>query len=97
MMRDAMEGQRAMDRLFGSHWQRVFVPPFHALTMPFKSLLPSLGYRGLSSGLPYKPRLATVPEVRPKRYDRFAQAVLLRGRGGGWDGRHELRTLVRDG
>lgn len=63
MMHDAMQGQRAMDRLFGSDWERVFVPPFHALTMPFKSVLPILGYRGVSSGLPYKPPIATVPEV----------------------------------
>jgi FkbM family methyltransferase len=63
MMSDALEGQRAMDRLFEGGWQRVFVPPFHALTSAFKSVIPSLGYLGLSSGKPHKARISTVPEV----------------------------------
>jgi hypothetical protein len=64
MMHDALCGQRALDRLFGpSGWQPVFVPPNHSLSMTFKSLIPSLGYVGLSAGAPLTPRLDYVPEV----------------------------------
>ncbi|MHC5018667.1 MAG: FkbM family methyltransferase [Planctomycetota bacterium] len=64
MCADAEAGRRAMDALFGpAGWSPVFVPPFHALAVPFKLLLPSLGYRGLSAGPPGTPPAATVPEV----------------------------------
>jgi hypothetical protein len=64
MVRDALAGQRALDRLLGpSGWQRVFVPPNHALSMPFKSLIPSLGYLGVSAGVQLTPPLDHVVEV----------------------------------
>jgi hypothetical protein len=64
MMTEAHNGQVALDRIFGeTRWQRVFVPPFHALSVPFKRLLPSLGYWGLSAGLPLTPPIDTVAEV----------------------------------
>jgi hypothetical protein len=64
MMTEAHKGQLALDRMFGeAGWQRVFVPPFHALSIPFKRLLPSLGYWGLSAGLPLTPPIDTVAEV----------------------------------
>jgi hypothetical protein len=64
MMADAHNGQIVLDRIFGNAgWQRVFVPPFHALSVPFKMLLPSLGYWGLSAGLPRTLPIDTVAEV----------------------------------
>ena len=64
MMAEAHRGQRALDGLFGvTGWQRIFVPPFHALSVPFKMLLPSLGYSGLSAGHPLTPQINTLPEV----------------------------------
>ena len=64
MVADARKGQARLDRLFGEQgWQRVFVPPFHAFCVPFKMLLPSLGYRGLSAGDPLTPPVQTVAEV----------------------------------
>lgn len=64
MMTEAHKGQLALDRMFGeAGWQRVFVPPFHALSVPFKRLLPSLGYWGLSAGVPLTPPIDTVTEV----------------------------------
>lgn len=64
MLREALSGQQALDRLFGpSRWQRVFVPPNHMLSLPFKSLLPGLGYLGVSAGLPLTPPLEHVVEV----------------------------------
>jgi hypothetical protein len=64
MMADAHNGQVALERKFGNAgWQRVFVPPFHALSIPFKMMLPSLGYRGLSAGLPRTLPIDTVTEV----------------------------------
>lgn len=84
MMADAHHGQIALDRLFGQNtWQKVFVPPFHALSNCFKGLLPSLGYWGLSSGLPLSPPIGTVKEVNaeidvmnwPERAFHGAEAV----------------------
>jgi hypothetical protein len=64
LMRDALAGQRAMDLRFGrTGWQRVFVPPFHALVVPLKRVLPSLGYTGVSAGDPHTPPIATVAEA----------------------------------
>jgi hypothetical protein len=64
MMADARNGQLRLDRLFGERgWQRIFVPPFHAFCVPFKMLLPSLGYHGLSAGDPLTPPVDTVTEV----------------------------------
>lgn len=64
MMAEAQNGQLALDRMFGkAGWQRVFVPPWHALSVPFKMLLPSLGYLGLSAGCPLTRPLRTVAEV----------------------------------
>jgi len=64
LKQDALLGQRSLDHTFGPNsWQRVFVPPFHALSVPFKALLPELGYLGLSAGLPLTPRLEHVFEV----------------------------------
>lgn len=64
MIEDALSGQRALDRLFGpSGWQRVFVPPYHLMSMPFKAHLPRLGYLGVSAGVPLTPRLEHVVEV----------------------------------
>jgi hypothetical protein len=64
MSADAVAGQLAMDRTFGPRgWQRVFVPPNHCLSMRFKTLLPALGYLGVSAGIPLTPRLRHVPEV----------------------------------
>ena len=64
MTHDALIGQRALDRLFGpSGWQRVFVPPNHAISMAFKALIPSLGYLGVSAGVPVTPGLDHVVEV----------------------------------
>jgi hypothetical protein len=64
MMAEAHSGQLALDRLFGkAGWQRVFVPPFHALSVPFKTLLPGLGYWGLSAGLPLTPPIDTIVEI----------------------------------
>jgi glycosyltransferase involved in cell wall biosynthesis len=64
MVGDALAGQRALDHLFGpSGWQRVFVPPNHLLSMRFKTLIPSLGYLGLSAGAPLTPELDHVFEV----------------------------------
>jgi hypothetical protein len=63
MTHDAMCGQRALDRLFGpAGWQRVFVPPNHLISMPFKTALPRLGYLGLSAGGELTPHLAGVVE-----------------------------------
>jgi hypothetical protein len=64
MVHDALLGQQALDGVFGrAGWQRVFVPPNHMLAVPFKSLLPGLGYLGVSAGVPLTPRLAHVVEV----------------------------------
>ena len=64
MMADSRKGQLALDRKFGElGWQRVFVPPFHALSVPFKMVLPSLGYWGLSAGQPLTPSINTLAEL----------------------------------
>jgi len=64
MTEDAKQGQVALDRIFGpAGWQRVFVPPFHALSLPFKMTIPSLGYWGVSAGRPLTPRLEAIPEA----------------------------------
>jgi hypothetical protein len=64
MVADAKDGQAAMDAVFGSQgWQRVFVPPFHALAMSFKAEISRLGYLGLSAGEPLTPRFDGLLEV----------------------------------
>ena len=64
LQRDAIAGQLIMDRAFGAHgWQRVFVPPNHMLSVPFKGVLPTLGYVAVSAGEPSTPVLPHVPEV----------------------------------
>jgi hypothetical protein len=64
MMHDALVGQRALDRLFGpAGWQRVFVPPFHLVSMPFKAVIHDLGYLGISAGVQLTPSLDHVTEV----------------------------------
>ncbi len=64
MMDDALAGQRSLDRLFGpAGWQRVFVPPNHALSVPFKALIPSLGYLGVSAGVQLTPPIDHVIEM----------------------------------
>jgi hypothetical protein len=64
MIADAVAGQRALDRLFGpAGWQRVFVPPNHQLSLPFKALVPTLGYLGVSAGIPLTPPIDQVAEV----------------------------------
>lgn len=64
MVHDALAGRRELDRVFGpGGWQRVFVPPNHMLSVAFKSLLPGLGYLGVSAGDPLTTRLAHVVEV----------------------------------
>ncbi|MGI8928776.1 MAG: glycosyltransferase [Candidatus Limnocylindrales bacterium] len=64
MVDDAIAGGDGLDGLFGpSGWQRVFVPPFHALSLAFKEKIPSLGYVGLSAGDPLTPPVAGLPEV----------------------------------
>ncbi|MBA2293222.1 MAG: glycosyltransferase [Gemmatimonadales bacterium] len=64
MMTDALNGRNALDELCGrTGWQRVFVPPNHCLAMPFKSLIPALGYRVLSAGVPLTPELPHVAEL----------------------------------
>jgi hypothetical protein len=63
-VRDALQGQRAMDALFGAAgWQHVFVPPFHLWSLDFKMLTPLLGYEGVSSGNPTTPRVQGVAEL----------------------------------
>ena len=39
------------------------MPPFHLLSMRFKALIPSLGYRGVSAGVELTPRIDHVAEV----------------------------------
>ncbi len=64
MTDDALAGQRCLDLLFGpAGWQRVFVPPNHMLSIPFKALIPRLGYLGVSSGVPLTPPLHRVVEM----------------------------------
>jgi hypothetical protein len=64
MVADAQRGQESLDRLLGPNgWQKVFVPPFHLISLPFKSLIPSLGYLGLSAGEPLTPPIPGVFEV----------------------------------
>lgn len=66
LVADILRGQAALDALFGkSGWQRVFVPPFHALALSLKTVLPILGYVGVSIGCHERPTpaLATLPEV----------------------------------
>lgn len=64
MTSDALSGQRALDRLFGPYgWQRVFVPPNHQIAMPFKAVVPGLGYLGVSAGVQLTPPLDSVVEV----------------------------------
>jgi hypothetical protein len=64
MTDDALAGQRSLDRLFGpTRWQRVFVPPNHMLSVPFKALIPSLGYLGVSAGVQLTPPIEHVVEV----------------------------------
>jgi len=64
MLDDAMRGQETLDRLLGpSGWQRVFVPPNHQLSMSFKSMIPVLGYAGVSAGIPVTPSIDHVIEV----------------------------------
>jgi len=64
MVNDAQTGQRSLDRLFGPlGWQRVFVPPFHLLSVRFKELIPSLGYLGVSAGVQLTPAIDGVVEV----------------------------------
>ena len=60
---EALRGQRWLDRLFTpAGWQRVFVPPFHAISMPFKRAVAGLGYVGLSAGDPLVPPVEGLPE-----------------------------------
>ena len=64
MMQDALMGQRALDELFGTTgWQRVFVPPNHALSMAFKARVHDLDYLGVSAGDPLTPRIKNVREL----------------------------------
>jgi len=64
MVADAKAGQAAMDAVFGSQgWQRVFVPPYHALAMSFKAEISRLGYLGLSAGSPLTQWVDGVLEV----------------------------------
>jgi hypothetical protein len=50
MVNDAELGRARMDKLFGEDgWQPVFVPPWNQVSESFKELLPSLGYRGIST------------------------------------------------
>ncbi|MEO5826132.1 MAG: glycosyltransferase [Gemmatimonadales bacterium] len=64
MMTDALNGRNALDELCGpAGWQRVFVPPNHCLAMPFKSVIPALGYHALSAGVPLTPELPHVAEL----------------------------------
>jgi GT2 family glycosyltransferase len=64
MVAEAAAGQRILDQLFGPRgWQRVFVPPFHLLSMRFKTLGPSLGYLGFSAGVQLTPLIDDVAEV----------------------------------
>ncbi len=64
LQRDAVRGQVMLDRAFGAGgWQRVFVPPNHMLALPFKGLIPGLGYVGLSAGAPATPVLPHVFEA----------------------------------
>jgi hypothetical protein len=64
MVADAKAGKAAMDAVFGSQgWQRVFVPPYHALAMSFKAEMSRLGYLGLSAGSPLTPRFDGLLEV----------------------------------
>lgn len=64
MTADALSGQRALDRQFGPYgWQRVFVPPNHQIAMPFKAIVPGLGYLGVSAGVELTPPLDSVVEV----------------------------------
>jgi 2-desacetyl-2-hydroxyethyl bacteriochlorophyllide A dehydrogenase len=63
MIEDALRGQDRLDELFGRDaWQRVFVPPNHALSTRFKPFLPALGYVGLSAGDPLTPPVPGVLE-----------------------------------
>jgi hypothetical protein len=64
MIEDAQRGWQQLDRVLGpQNWQRVFVPPNHQLAMSFKSMIPGLGYLGVSAGLPLTPPLNGVTEV----------------------------------
>lgn len=64
MIEDGERGQRALDWLFGPDgWQRVFVPPNHMLSMAFKTLVPTLGYLGVSAGVPLTAPVEGVAEV----------------------------------
>ena len=44
-------GNRPRSALRSRRLAAPFVPPFHLLSMRFKSLIPSLGYRGVSAGV----------------------------------------------
>jgi hypothetical protein len=63
MVDDALAGARTLDSLFGpAGWQKVFVPPNHMLSLAFKTLIPRLGYVGLSAGSPLTPPIRGVME-----------------------------------
>jgi hypothetical protein len=52
LVQDAVQGQRALDRLFKPEgWQKIFVPPNHLLCGAFKESLREIGYVGLSGGI----------------------------------------------
>ena len=64
MVEDARQGFSTLNQLFGpAGWQPVFVPPFHALSIAFKMMVPSLGYHGISAGTPLTPKVDGVPEI----------------------------------
>ena len=80
MVNDVLLGRHRMDDVFGpGGWQKVFVPPFHQLSMEMKSLLATLGFSGLSSGHPRTAAVADLPEVN-------AEIDLVDGRNGAFMG-----------
>jgi hypothetical protein len=65
MIDDILAGQLRMNALFGPlGWQRVFVPPYHRVAVAFKSLIPALGFSGVSTGLPLTLELEHVREAK---------------------------------
>ena len=64
MIEDALKGQRMLNQLFGhGKWQPVFVPPNHMLSLAFKARLTTLGYVGVSAGIPLTAPLNGIAEV----------------------------------
>ena len=85
MIDDILDGQRRMDALFGPYgWQRVFVPPYHRLAVAFKSLIPALGFSGVSTGAPLTLKLEHVREAKAELdlFDWAVGPVALRRRRG---------------